>query len=240
MKTIEKPLIIANWKMNLEEASAIDLGKRISNAQDLSTDVVICPSDILIKSLKDLASPNFAIGAQNCCSHKDDFGAYTGDISALMLKSMGCEYVIIAHSERRKYHHENHESISAKIANAHRAGLTPIICVGETLSQREQNQSEDVITEQLSVITDSKNSIIAYEPIWAIGTGKTPSLTEINQMHQHIRNILAEKFENKFKLVYGGSVKQDNAKLILAQSEVDGLLVGAASLDFNQFYQIIK
>jgi triosephosphate isomerase len=237
MKTHNKPLVIANWKMNLIKNDAIELISKISKLDDISVDVVICPPDLLIETIKTHTS--ITLGAQNCSAQAEDFGAYTGETSAHMLKNIGCEYVIIGHSERRKHHLEDNNSISAKIANAHKVGLVAILCVGENLTERQSGISHDIVLEQLSVLpktSTKKNTIIAYEPIWAIGTGKSASLTEINLMHKYISVL----FENRFKLVYGGSVKQENAKDIISLEQVDGLLVGAASLDFEQFYKIIK
>jgi triosephosphate isomerase len=235
MKKHNKKLVIANWKMNLLKDPAINLARKISEAGDISVDLVICPPDLLIDSIK--SQTNISLGAQNCSAHAEDFGACTGDISAAMVKNIGCNYVIIGHSERRKYHKENNDIISAKITNAHKAGLVAIICVGESLEERQGGKSHDIVLNQLSALPPTstpENTIIAYEPIWAIGTGKSASLTEINKMHEYIR------FEKDFKIVYGGSVKCDNAKEILSLVQVDGLLVGAASLDFEQFYKIIK
>jgi triosephosphate isomerase len=238
MKKHNKPLIIANWKMNLLKNQAIELVSKLSELNDIPSDLVICPPDLLINLIKN--QTNIPLGAQNCSAQEDDFGAYTGDISAYMLKNIGCEYVIIGHSERRKYQQEDNNIIAKKITKAHDCGLIAIFCVGENLEEREQERSYDIVLNQLTALPSSatsENTIIAYEPVWAIGTGKSASLTEINLMHDYIRSVL---FEKHFKLVYGGSVKCENAKEILSLEQVDGLLVGAASLDFEQFYKIIK
>jgi triosephosphate isomerase len=251
MQHNQLPLVIANWKMNFLKAQALDFINKL-NEQDLSLcETVICPAFTIL----DLASSNLnksvKIGAQDCSYQDADIGAFTGEISAYMLKDLNCEYVIIGHSERRNFNEEDNYKVKTKAANAHKKGIKAIICIGESLEAKEQGKIDQVLDEQLlnslPASANSKNTIIAYEPIWAIGTGLIPRVEEINYAHQYIKKLLKKNlsnssvsFENKFKVVYGGSVKSNNAGEILALDEVDGLLIGGASLIFEEFIAIIQ
>ncbi len=236
-------IAIANWKMNLLAADGVAL------VQDLTTrlkgrdvEVVICPPFTILSAIgQAMRDSGFSLGAQDC--HGEDKGAYTGDISAKMLADLRCYFVLAGHSERRMYHHESSEMVAKKAAAAIRAGLVPIICVGEDLKVRDENGHLALIESQLKAsITpdlDMAEIIIAYEPIWAIGTGRTANLTEITEMHQHIKTVLQQNFPaNSFRVVYGGSVTDANAEEILSLDAVDGVLVGGASLKAESFAKI--
>lgn len=204
--------------------------------------VVLCPPFTLLNLLAEqLSHSPVSLGAQDC--HTDASGAFTGEISAEMLKDVGCDYVIVGHSERRQYYHEDNALVKNKAEAAHRAGLVAVICVGETLQQREEGNTLSCLTEQLQASLPSganpANTVIAYEPVWAIGTGKIPTSQEIAEVHQHILSLLAPKANDAFHVLYGGSVKPNNADGILRTPGVDGLLVGGASLDASAFGQIL-
>ncbi len=241
-----KPLIIANWKMNLNKSTSAAICEQLNLQANFSSEVVICPPYALIDSVRgNITHSAISLGAQDCSAH-GSYGAYTGEVSALMLKDLGCRYVIIGHSERRLNHHENNEILAKKIQHAHEANLIVIFCVGESLA--EKNIGLEVIAKQLEVLPDncaSTNTIIAYEPVYAIGSKVACDVADIAKTHNYIDNFLTKKyhivsFENHFKLIYGGAVKESNAKQILALDYVDGLLVGGSSLSFDQFYPIIK
>ena len=208
-------------------------------------DVLICPPASLVTRAHAAVHGAIAIGAQDC--HPETSGAYTGDISAEMLKDAGASAVIVGHSERRQYHGETDALVNAKARAAWRAGLTAIICVGETEGQRTDGHALDIVAKQIDEsVPDGANgadAAVAYEPIWAIGTGKTPSSAEIAEMHAYIRNRLAERFGDEaaaIRLLYGGSVKPANAREILALPNVNGALVGGASLKAADFLAIIE
>ena len=245
-----KKLIAGNWKMNGTGASAqslvgdilAEVGKNpgIQN----KCDFVVCPPMIHVPMmgwrLKD--QEIVALGAQDCSDHDD--GAYTGDVSAAMLKDIGCSYVILGHSERRLYHGESDLLIASKAAKAHQHGLITIICVGETGAEREQGQEKDVVARQIfNAIPPTAtplSAVIAYEPVWAIGTGKTATPEDVKIMHGFIRDKLKAMrpgYEN-MRILYGGSMKPDNAKALLATPNVDGGLIGGASLKADQFMAI--
>lgn len=242
------PLIAGNWKMNGTSAALGEvrsLGEKLAQTPPRCT-VVICPPATLLERLSDLAAPmGIVIGGQDC--HAAPNGAHTGDISAPMLADAGAQYVILGHSERRANHGETDEMVRAKANAAIGAGLIPIICVGETETERDAGRAESVVLTQLagSVPPDWREDgiVIAYEPVWAIGTGRTPSSDDIAQMHDTIRRDLAERFGNKggvTRILYGGSMKPANAAEILAIANVNGGLVGGASLLANDFHAIIS
>lgn len=240
-----RPLIAGNWKMNGLKANRGELMAMIAGLRTKSgdTDVLICPPSPLIPDFAAAAAGVIAIGGQDC--HPAEKGAFTGDISAEMLVDAGASYVIIGHSERRQYHHENDDLIANKLQAAWRAGLHPILCLGETLSERESGQALDVIDRQLAGALEKKarNSefSVAYEPIWAIGTGKTPTLPEIEEVHGHMRRRLGEFCDEAgaIRLLYGGSVNPQNAAGILGLGHVNGALVGGASLKAADFLLIV-
>ena len=238
-------IIIGNWKMNCLKDDALDIVRGIKNDfQNSKIKIVVCPPNILIPYLLNpLKQKNIFLGAQDC-SHFSS-GAHTGDISAEMLKDSDCSFVIVGHSERRKFKDENSEIVKVKAFQAIKYDLIPIICVGETLQVREKNDQYNFIKKQLleslPLETHCKNFkiIIAYEPIWAIGTGKVASINEISKMHKFIRDLLSD-MDNKIEVIYGGSVNGSNAYNILSDEFVDGVLVGGASINYNEFNKIIS
>lgn len=242
-----KKLIAGNWKMNgtLESSVALAsfIGNGIRTEPDLTEkcDFLVCPPFVYLQAVADIVdSHEVAVGGQDC-SDQDD-GAYTGDVSTAMLKDLECEYVILGHSERRQYHQESNDSVQSKAQKALIEGLKVIICVGETLEQREDGQAEEVVGSQLAGSlphgATSLNTVIAYEPVWAIGTGKSATADDIKAMHAFIR----EKLDNNadFRILYGGSVKPGNAGEILSIPNVDGALIGGASLHAEDFLNIAK
>ena len=247
---MRKKVIAGNWKMNKLPNEAMEFIEGIAPLiKDTNHEVILCvPYIDLFYSLLTVQGTNIKIGAQNM--HYEESGAYTGEISAEMLKSINVEYVIIGHSERRQYYNETDESVSLKVKKALEVGLKPIMCVGETLEQRENNETEKVITEQVKLGLSKlkknqvQNVIIAYEPIWAIGTGKTATAEDANNSIKAIRNEIAKEYgkdvaENVI-IQYGGSVKSTNAKELFEMSDIDGALVGGASLKVEEFAKIVE
>jgi triosephosphate isomerase len=240
-----RPLVAGNWKMNGLAASAGELAKIIHGAAALAgkADLMVCPSATLIADFARAARGSVvAIGGQDC--HAEAAGAHTGDIAAEMLKDAGATAVIVGHSERRTDHHENDAQVRAKALAAHRAGLTAILCVGEQRSEREAGKTLAVVGGQLDgSLPDggtSANLVIAYEPVWAIGTGLTPTATDVAEVHAFIRQRLAERYAQgaEVRILYGGSVKPSNAKELLTIAHVNGALVGGASLKAGDFLGI--
>jgi len=250
---MRKQIAAANWKMNLTLDEGLKLIESIVSEnihlQDHREVILGIPFPYLL-AVKDpvKSSDNYFIAAQNCYFQKS--GAYTGEVSAEMIKSVGADYVIIGHSERREYFNENHQMLAAKIDLCLENGLKPIFCCGEPLSVREANEQNKYVEDQLReslyhLATEQvKGFVIAYEPIWAIGTGKTATSAQAQEMHSHIRNVLAEKYGNEtaesISILYGGSVKANNASEIFSEKDVDGGLVGGASLVASDFIEIIK
>lgn len=235
-----RKLAAGNWKMN-GDLAALDQIAMIGDA-GASCDVLICPPAPLLVPMIAGAGP-VKIGAQDC--HAEDAGAHTGDISAVLLRDLGASHVIVGHSERRADHAETDAMVCAKAAAAHRAGLVAIICLGETEAERDAGRTLDVIATQLSGSlpegATAANSVIAYEPVWAIGTGRTPSLDQIAEVHALLRDRLVARLADgaDVALLYGGSVKPGNATEIFAVPHVDGALVGGASLKAADFIPII-
>ena len=247
---MRKKVIAGNWKMNKLPNEAIDFIQKLEPlVKNTKHEVILCvPYTDLFYCLLNTQNTNIKIGAQNM--HFEEKGAYTGEISGSMLKSIGVEYVIIGHSERRQYYGETDESVNKKVKAAFQNELKPIVCVGETLNQREQGITNHIITNQtklaLQGITEQqiKNTIIAYEPIWAIGTGKTATAEDANNAIKAIREELAKNYEqniaNEVTIQYGGSVKSSNAKELFEMSDIDGGLVGGASLDVEEFSKTVN
>lgn len=233
--------------MNKTNNEAIDLARRIVlNTKGIEKiDIVICPPFTALAPVYDaIKDSNVRPGAQNM--YYEDEGAYTGEISGKFLKAMGCEFVIIGHSERRKYFSESDTDVNKKIKKALSLGITPIVCVGETLEEREKGKTEEVVKKEiigaLQEQTDKEKIIFAYEPIWAIGTGKTAQPEDANKIHNLIRNIIKTNFgmdETVVRVLYGGSVNPSNAEALMSQPDIDGSLVGGASLDAKSFVEII-
>lgn len=244
-----KALVAGNWKMNGEKASKKEvtaLVRKLAGKKKLACDVLICPPATLVGLVKEAArGSKIAIGGQDC--HAKESGAHTGDISAEMLKDAGATHVIVGHSERRADHGETDAAVRAKAEAAHRAGLTAIVCVGETEAERDAGATLKVIRSQLKgSLPDAaaaKTTVIAYEPVWAIGTGRTPTPEDVARVHAAIRNVLEARFGAegaKMRILYGGSVKPANAKELMAVPNVNGALVGGASLKADDFWGIIS
>ncbi|WP_313343456.1 triose-phosphate isomerase [Sedimentibacter sp.] len=249
---MRRKLIAGNWKMNndLDDSLAlVEELKSLSGKFDKDADVLICPAFVNLYHVKQsLSGFDIKVGAQNM--HFEEVGAFTGEISPAMLKNIGVDYVIIGHSERRQYFNEVDETVNKKLKAAHIHGIIPIVCVGETLKQRESGIEKETVKNQIIKGfenvdgSEAVKTVIAYEPIWAIGTGRTASSRQANEMAYFIRNCLSEIYSSdisdKVIIQYGGSVKADNAKEILTQSDIDGALIGGASLKAEEFYKIIN
>ena len=246
-----RPTIIAgNWKMNgtIAETETLIKGLLAGSSGDNAATMIICPSyPFLSRAAQLLDGTHIGLGAQDMSQHEK--GAYTGEVSAEMLLTVGVQYVILGHSERRQHHAESDQLVNAKAKAALSAGLIPIICVGETLTEREADRTEEVVGGQLAgslegLTTDQlKKSILAYEPVWAIGTGKTATPDMAQAVHQFLRAKLAQIKNETAALVpilYGGSVKPENAKDLLSQPDIDGALVGGASLKADDFCGIVN
>ena len=245
-----KYLIAGNWKMNLNAAEGVELAKELHQLNGHQTDVsvCVCPALTGIDAVsKVLSGSNIALGAQNM--HQADAGAFTGEVSAEMLRHLFCNYVIIGHSERREYFSETDSLVNQKTLAALAANLKPIVCVGETLEQREAGEVDTVISQQVraglkSVSAEqAEQCVIAYEPVWAIGTGKTATPEMAEAVHAKIRalltDVLGEVAANKVRILYGGSMKPENADALLAQPNIDGGLIGGAALKAGAFSSII-
>ena len=242
-----RKLAAGNWKMNGTRAALAELEKIAAAHPEAAVDILVCPPFQLLAQAADIAAGSpVAIGAQDC--HNETSGAHTGDISAAMLVDAGATAVIVGHSERREDHNETSALVREKARTAIEAGLTAIICLGESEAQRDAANTLDIIAGQLATsvpdITTGANTVIAYEPVWAIGTGKTPTTEQIDEVHDFIRARLVRRFGETegraVRLLYGGSVKPGNAAEIFATDNVDGALVGGASLKAEDFSPIIK
>ncbi len=247
---MRRKVIAGNWKMNMLPNEAIAFIEGLAPmVKDTPNEVILCvPYTDLFYALLNAQGTNIKIGAQNM--HWEENGAYTGEISAKMLKCIGVEYVIIGHSERRQYFAETDETVNKKVKKALQEGLKPIVCVGETLEQREAGKTEEVISKQIEIglqgLTekDFETLVIAYEPIWAIGTGKTATAEQANETIQTIRKKVVEMYGNmagsSVIIQYGGSVKASNAHELFTTSDIDGGLVGGASLKVDEFEKIVN
>lgn len=248
---MRKPIIAGNWKMNKTTKKAVqfveELKKQVGNYAGV--EIVICPPfTALSKVAASLEGSQIIMGAQNM--YPESAGAYTGEISPLMLLEVGCEYVIIGHSERRTLLNETDEIINKKLKSASTYRLKPIFCLGETLKEREAGKTQEVVYNQLIKgladlgKDDVLKMVIAYEPIWAIGTGRTATPEDANTIHKFIRQILSDIYDHKLagqiRIQYGGSVRPDNIDILMSQSDIDGVLVGGASLDIRSFTRIVK
>jgi triosephosphate isomerase (TIM) len=244
-----RPLVAGNWKMNGLSASLADARRvrdRISEAGSArDVEVMICPPATLVATLaREAAGSRLQVGAQDC--HRAASGAHTGDLSAEMLKDAGATAVIVGHSERRADHGERSSDVRAKASAAHRAGLTAIVCIGETAGERRAGLTLEVVARQLQASLPDEataaNTVVAYEPVWAIGTGLTPTVADVAEVHGALRRQLAARYGKEgqgMRLLYGGSVKPDNARELMSVPEVNGALVGGASLKADDFLAII-
>jgi triosephosphate isomerase len=249
---MRKPVIAGNWKMYKtigdSVATALALKPLVANANHC--EVVIAPVFTALKSVADrLEGSNIRVAAQDCATEQKE-GAFTGEVSAAMVRDAGCSHVIVGHSERRQYYFENEKIVSQKTQAGLAAGLTVIVCVGETLEQRDQGNAETVVRHQLDgglsglTASDLDRIIVAYEPVWAIGTGRTATPEQAQEMHAFIRRVFAERHSaaaaEALRVLYGGSVKPDNIAGLMKQPDIDGALVGGASLKAESFAEIVN
>ena len=247
---MRKNIVAGNWKMNTTLPEGVALAKEVNEAlkgADAKCDVIICVPFTHLASVNAVIDSKLGLGAENCADHAK--GAYTGEVSAAMVASTGAKYVILGHSERRQYYGEDAEVLRAKLALALENGLTPIFCVGEVLAQREDGSYNDVVKAQLEdalfhlSAEDFAKLIIAYEPVWAIGTGKTATDDQAEEMHAFIRSVIAGKYgeavADNTSILYGGSCKPSNAKALFAKPNVDGGLIGGAALQADSFMGIV-
>lgn len=247
---MRKNIVAGNWKMNTTVQEGVELAKEVNAALSAAhnCDVVICvPFTHLVPVAGVIDKSVLGLGAENCADH--DKGAYTGEVSAPMVASTGADYVILGHSERRQYYGETNETLKAKTRLALDNGLTPIFCVGEVLEERENGTYNDVVASQVEALFDLSAEdfgkiVIAYEPVWAIGTGKTATADQAQDMHAHIRGVIAAKYGNEVadntSILYGGSCKPSNAKELFAKPDVDGGLIGGAALKADSFMGIVE
>ena len=247
---MRKFIVAGNWKMNTTVPEGVELAKAVvEKGKDLPANVelVVAPPFTPLACVADvLKGSKVALSAQNCADHEK--GAYTGEVAVNMLTSIGCQYTILGHSERRQYYGETDEKLVVKTRLALEAGLKVILCVGENLDEREAGKHFEVVTEQTKAVLynftaeDMKNIVIAYEPVWAIGTGKTATAEQAEEIHACIRTVIAEKFglevAEDMTILYGGSCKPSNAKELFAQKDIDGGLIGGAALKADDFIQI--
>jgi triosephosphate isomerase len=247
---MRRPFIAGNWKMNLERASAVALAEGVATEASSvdGVDLAVCPPSPYLDAVAGaLAGSQVALGAQNM--YHEPAGAFTGEISAAMLCDLGCQYVILGHSERRHILGETDEGVNKKVHSALRAGLTPIVCLGELLAEREAGQTLEVIRRQFEASLAGLSAeqmgriVIAYEPVWAIGTGKVATPQQAEEVHLDLRKIIQDRYNQQVaqsvRIQYGGSVKPENAAELLSQPNIDGALVGGASLKVDQFMGIV-
>ena len=244
---MRQPLIMGNWKMNGSREEGVQLAKALADGLNaVNQEVAVCVPFVYLSDIgAELGSSGIALGAQNVADQAS--GAYTGEVSASMLADIGCKYALVGHSERRSYYGDINQSVAARFCQALKQNVTPVLCVGETLEERESDKTFQVVDEQLDAVINAAgieafaDAVIAYEPVWAIGTGKTASDEQAQEVHKYIRQRIAERnpaIADKVQILYGGSVKPDNAKALFAMPDIDGGLVGGASLDAKGFLQI--
>jgi triosephosphate isomerase (TIM) len=246
--SMRRKLVAGNWKMHTNAASAAELVRAILAAAPAHCDVAVFPPAVYVAGLAAAhAGSALGFGVQDVSEHAQ--GAYTGEVSAAMAQDVGCRYTLVGHSERRQYHAESNECVAAKFAQAQAAGLVPVLCVGETLEQREAGETEVVVAAQVDAVVSAcgigafDRAVVAYEPVWAIGTGRTASAEQAQAVHAFIRSQLARHdatLANSLRILYGGSVKPANAAELFAQADVDGGLIGGASLVAADFLKICE
>ncbi|HOL37976.1 MAG TPA: triose-phosphate isomerase [Rubrivivax sp.] len=243
---MRRKLVVGNWKMHGSRAGNAELLAALVGAQPYGADVAVCVPGVFVgETATQLTGSAVAWGAQDVSAHAQ--GAYTGEVSASMLAEFGCRYVIVGHSERRQYHAESDELVAAKAESALAGGITPIVCVGETLEERDGARTEAVVTRQLLAVTArlgarTSEIVLAYEPVWAIGTGRTATPEQAQAVHAVLRAQLAAACASgaQMRILYGGSVKGDNARLLFAMPDIDGGLIGGASLKAAEFIAICR
>jgi triosephosphate isomerase len=246
-----KPLVAANWKMykTVQEAVSFvkDLQKEVGCPED--REILIAPPFTALSAVREVTQrAGFSLASQNC--HFEEQGSFTGEISVLMLRDVGCRYVIIGHSERRHIFGETDEMIQKKVAAVFRHGLTPVLCLGEKLEEREEEKTSEVVSRQLESALQGLNAeqaeqlVVAYEPVWAIGTGRTATPDQAQEVHAFIRerytSLCNKTVANRLRILYGGSVKPDNVDALMGQADIDGCLVGGASLQVDSFKRIVQ
>lgn len=243
------PIIAGNWKMHYTIDEAVKLVEELKPlVKDAKCEVVVCPTFVCLDAVKKaVEGTNIKVGAQNM--HFEEKGAFTGEISPLMLKELDMDYVVIGHSERRQYFNETDETVNKKVLKALEVGIDPILCVGETLEEREAGNTKDVCKVQVEKALENVSKedlakvVIAYEPVWAIGTGKTATSEDANDVIAYIREVVANLYgelANEVRIQYGGSVKPSNVAEIMNQSDIDGALVGGASLEANDYVELVN
>jgi len=248
---MRKKIIAGNWKMNKTGAEAASFARdlKIKTLNINKTEIVVCPPNTALTSVYEiLKQSRIQIGAQNV--HWEPSGAYTGEVSAEMIKKAGCKYVIIGHSERRQFFGETNQTVKKKIIQALTTSLSPIVCIGETLQQRQEGKTNDVVRSQITEAVESlsvdqmQRVVLAYEPVWAIGTGVTATPEQAEAVHQFIRELIQQIFNSQIAdsthILYGGSVKPDNIIDLLSQKNIDGGLIGGASLKVDSFVEMIN
>ncbi|KTD11545.1 triosephosphate isomerase [Legionella gratiana] len=246
---MRQKIVAGNWKMNGQLQQVIQLTNELKELLQSvkNTHVVVMPPSIYIPQVRSIiAGSTIELGAQNV--YPKDFGAYTGEISAPMLKDFNCRYILVGHSERRRGFHEDENFVAQKFHHVKDHGMIPVLCVGETLIEREKGQTEQVIANQLLAVCEQdkncfRDCVVAYEPVWAIGTGKTASPEQAQEVHKFIRKLVAginDSDAERLPLLYGGSVNESNAAALFSMPDVDGGLVGGASLNAKQFVEIVK
>ncbi|WP_150047411.1 MULTISPECIES: triose-phosphate isomerase [Methylomonas] len=244
---MRQSLIMGNWKMNTSRDEGVQLAKALAEGLGgVSQEVAVCVPFVYLSDIRNaLAGSPIAVGAQNVADQA--VGAYTGEVSAAMLADCGCKYALVGHSERRSYYGDSNRSVAQRFCQSQKQNIIPVLCVGETLQERDDNKTFQVVDEQLDAVIDAAGieafakAVIAYEPVWAIGTGKTATDEQAQEVHQYIRQRIAarsQEIADKVQILYGGSVKPDNAKGLFAMPDIDGGLVGGASLDAKGFLQI--
>jgi len=248
---LRKPIIAGNWKMNKLISEAVELASEIKNRTGsvANKEIVLCPPFTALSSVKEVLEDSpIKLGAQNM--HWEVRGAYTGEVSPMMLKDVGCTYVILGHSERRQYFGETNSIVKKKVRTAFSTGLVPIVCVGETLPEREKGETLRVLEEQVKIglselaREEGKGLVVAYEPVWAIGTGKTATPDQAEEAQRFIRKLLGQMFGGEsaqaIRILYGGSINPDNISALMSCEDVDGGLVGGASLNVESFVKIVN
>lgn len=252
MTSPRRCFVAGNWKMNKTVSESVALAREVRSAvasARAQVEIAVAPTFVALQAVaKILEDSNVSVAAQNC--HANESGAFTGEIAASMLKDAGCSWVILGHSERRQFFGETDAGVNRKIAAVLKAGLKPIVCVGETLAEREGNTTFDVVAKQINgalsgfKAEEAREFVIAYEPVWAIGTGKTATSRQAQDVHAHIRSLLGKLWSDEvaqaIRIQYGGSVKAGNAAELFGQPDIDGALVGGASLEAGDFAAIIK
>jgi len=246
---MRQSLVMGNWKMNGSRSEGLALANAIvAGLKQGDKGIAVCVPYVYLSDVRAVVENSpLDLGAQNVADQES--GAYTGEISAAMLKECSCTYALVGHSERRSYYGDTNESVATRFVQAQKEGIVPVLCIGETLEERESDETFAVIDKQLNAVIDMAgiealgNSVIAYEPVWAIGTGKTASDEQAQEVHKYIREQIASKNQDiasKVQILYGGSVKPDNAKAIFSMPDIDGGLIGGASLDAESFLTIYQ